>query len=387
MPPRYLVLGAGMMGRAVAFDLSQFDPSAGISIADINAEAAGEAARTAGPAVRPITLDVNNERALGTALDGIDVVIAAVSYAVNERLTRTAIDAGVHMCDMGGNNDVVDRQLSMDDNARTAGVAIIPNCGLAPGLINILAMGGVRSFDTVESVHLRVGGLPLYPRPPLNYQIVFSVEGLLNEYLEPAEAIRAGRRVRVDSMAELESLSFSEPFTNLEAFNTSGGLSILPRLLEGTVTELDYKTIRYAGHCEKMRTLLDLGFASHEPIMIGSNVRTSRELFTELLRRRLETGGPDVVLARTSVTGTKGGVRSRLVSELVDYYDEGTRMSAMMRTTAYPTSIVAQMLAHGAITGRGVMTPEMCVPASAMIEQLARRDITISTTLTEEPGA
>ena len=100
--------------------------------------------------------------------------------------------------------------------------------------------------------------------------------------------------------------SFPEPFAALEAFNTSGGLSILPRLLEGKVAELDYKTIRYPGHCEKMRTLLDLGFASHEPIMVGNSVRTSRELFTELLRRKLDTGGPDVVLARSTVTGDEG---------------------------------------------------------------------------------
>jgi len=387
MTPNYLVLGAGMMGRAAAYDLAQFDPSAHVVVADINAEAADRAARTAGPNVRPLMLDVTADGALAKALAGMDVVISAVSYSVNERLARAAIDAGVHMCDMGGNNDVVDRQLAMDGRARTAGVTIVPNCGLAPGLINMLGMHGVRSFDSVESVRLRVGGLPLHPRPPLQYQIVFSVEGLINEYVEPAEVIRGGRRVTVPSMADLESLSFPEPFTALEAFNTSGGLSILPRLLEGTVAELDYKTIRYPGHCEKMRTLLDLGFASHEPIMIGTSVRTSRELFTELLRRKLDTGGPDVILARSSVTGTKGGARARLVSEFVDYYDEATGMSSMMRTTAYPTSIIAQQLAHGLITRRGVLTPEVCAPAADMVEQLARRGIRISTTLTEEKGA
>ncbi len=387
MTPNYLVLGAGMMGRAAAYDLAQFDPSAHVVVADINAEAADRAARTAGPNVRPLMLDVTADGTLAKALAGMDVVISAVSYSVNERLARAAIDAGVHMCDMGGNNDVVDRQLAMDGRARTAGVTIVPNCGLAPGLINMLGMHGVRSFDSVESVRLRVGGLPLHPRPPLQYQIVFSVEGLINEYVEPAEVIRGGRRVTAPSMADLESLSFPEPFTALEAFNTSGGLSILPRLLEGTVAELDYKTIRYPGHCEKMRTLLDLGFASHEPIMIGNSVRTSRELFTELLRRKLDTGGPDVILARSSVTGTKGGARACLVSEFVDYYDEATGMSAMMRTTAYPTSIIAQQLAHGLITHRGVLTPEVCAPAADMVEQLARRGIKISTTLTEEKGA
>jgi len=376
-----------MMGRAAAYDLAQMDPASSVVVADVDPAAAEKAARAAGPNARPLTLDAGSDAALAGSLAGVDVVVSAVSYSVNERVTRAAIDAGVHMCDMGGNNDVVDRQLAMDERARTAGVTIVPNCGLAPGLINVLGMEGVRSFDTVESVRLRVGGLPLHPRPPLQYQIVFSVEGLINEYIEPAEVIRGGRRVTVQSMADLESLSFPEPFGALEAFNTSGGLSILPRLLDGKVTELDYKTIRYPGHCEKMRTLLDLGFASHEPIMIGNTLRTSRELFTELLRRKLDTGGPDVILARSTVTGTKGGVRSRLVSEFVDRYDEATGMSAMMRTTAFPTSIIAQQLAHGVITRRGVLTPEVCVPVADLVEQLARRGIRVSTTLTQEQGA
>jgi len=376
-----------MMGRAAAYDLAQMDPASSVVVADVDPAAAEKAARAAGPNARPLTLDAGSDAALAGSLAGVDVVVSAVSYSVNERVTRAAIDAGVHMCDMGGNNDVVDRQLAMDERARTAGVTIVPNCGLAPGLINVLGMEGVRSFDTVESVRLRVGGLPLHPRPPLQYQIVFSVEGLINEYIEPAEVIRGGRRVTVQSMADLESLSFPEPFGALEAFNTSGGLSILPRLLDGKVTELDYKTIRYPGHCEKMRTLLDLGFASHEPIMMGNTLRTSRELFTELLRRKLDTGGPDVILARSTVTGTKGGVRSRLVSEFVDRYDEATGMSAMMRTTAFPTSIIAQQLAHGVITRRGVLTPEVCVPVADLVEQLARRGIRVSTTLTQEQGA
>jgi lysine 6-dehydrogenase len=384
MPPRYLVLGAGMMGRAAAYDLARMDPSSSVVVADINGEAAGEVARLAGPNARPLAMDVRSDPELAAALAGMDVVVSAVSYSVNERLTRAVIDAGVHMCDMGGNNEVVDRQLAMNDAAVMAGVTVVPNCGLAPGLINVLAMDGIRAFDSVESVRLRVGGLPMHPRPPLQYQLVFSVEGLINEYIEPVEVIRDGRRAAAQPMGDLESLRFPEPFPALEAFNTSGGLSILPRLLEGKVTELDYKTIRYPGHCEKMRTLLDLGFASQEPIMLGNSVRTSRELFSELLRRKLDTGGPDVVLARSTVTGTRAGVRARLVSELVDYYDEASGMSAMMRTTAYPTTIIAHQLAHGVITRRGVHTPETCAPAAAMVEELARRGIRVTTSLTEE---
>jgi lysine 6-dehydrogenase len=380
---RYLVLGAGMMGRAAAYDLATTGNGDEVVLADVDGARAALVAQAIGPHVTPQQLDVNNGPALRKALQGCAAMISAVSYTVNEQLTKTAIEAGVHMCDLGGNNGVVDRQLAMDADAKVRGITVLPNCGLAPGLINILGVGGMKAFDSVDSIALRVGGLPQHPQPPLNYQIVFSVEGLINEYIEKAEVLRDGKRTLVDSMADLEEIEFPPPFGMLEAFTTSGGLSTLTRELEGKVRTLNYKTIRYKGHCEKFKTLLDLGFASAEPVVSGSSVRTMREFFTDLLSRKLHYGDTDLILARATITGYQGARGQQLAYEFIDYYDESTGLSAMMRTTAFPTSITARMLAEKRIVAPGVMPPEACVPADAMIEELKRRNIRITTTVTE----
>jgi lysine 6-dehydrogenase len=270
-----------MMGSAVAFDLAKNEPGSEIVLADVDPAVATRSANAIGPNVRPISLDVNDATAVHSALFGATVMVSAVSYRVNLPLARAAIRAGVHMVDMGGNNDVVRQQLALDSEAHASNVTIVPNGGLAPGLINILAMTGFGELETVEAIRLRVGGLPLHPRPPLNYQIVFSVEGLLNEYLEKAIVLRDGRVTEVDSMNDLEEIAFPAPLGTLEAFTTSGGVSFLPELLKGKVNTLDYKTIRYRGHCEKIRTLLDLGFATNVPIVNSSRTCSRKSSISE----------------------------------------------------------------------------------------------------------
>ena len=380
-PTQYLVLGAGMMGSAVAYDLAMASINNRVVLADISGDTAGATAKAIGSNVHPLQLDVRDSAALLDAMKGCSVAVSAVSYSVNEAITRAAIAAGVHLCDLGGNNDVVDRQLALDADARARDVTVIPNCGLAPGLINILAVTGLEVFDQVDTIQLRVGGLPQHPRPPLGYQLVFSAEGLLNEYLEPAEVLEEGAVRLVPSMTGLEEIVFPPPYGRLEAFYTSGGLSTLTRTLRGKVRMLDYKTIRYPGHCEKFKLLLDLGFASAEPLVGAGGIRTSRELFTELLKKRLASDDSDVVLARAVLSGLKGGKAQTLVYECVDAYDAKTRMTAMMRTTAFPTSITAIMLADGTITARGVMPPEACVPGQEMIRSLAQRHVIVTTQL------
>ena len=380
---KFLVLGAGMMGSAAAFDLARSAPENEVILADINLQTATATAKSAGASVHPLRLDVNNRRDLSNSMAGCSCVISAVSYSVNLAVTRAAIEAGVHMCDLGGNNDVFKRQLALDQEAKAKGVTIIPNSGLAPGLINILAVSGAKEFDELDSIHLRVGGLPQRPRPPLNYQIAFSVEGLINEYVEQAAVIRNGELKYIDPMSDLEDICFPEPFGVLEAFNTSGGLSMLTELFAGKVRNLDYKTIRYKGHCEKFKTLLDLGFATMEPMMVGGSVKTNREFFADLLRKKLDFGDKDVVLARATITGRRDRAEKSLTYEFVDEYDDATSMTAMMRTTAFPTSVTAQMLANGVISDRGVLPPEACVPGAAMIDELAKRNIRITKKITE----
>ena len=376
---RFLVIGSGLMGSALAYDLARSKDVQEVLLADIDLDRARKVADGLQQhKVHPIHLDVTSQEAVQRAMKRCECAIGAVSYRHNESLSRAAIGAGVHFCDLGGNDDVVAQQRALGPAADARGVTIVPNCGLAPGLVNILAARGAEEFDSVDSIHMRVGGLPRYPQPPFNYQIVFSVEGLLNEYTGMSFVIRAGKLVQVESMTGLELLDFPAPVGHAEAFHTSGGASALPEMFEGKVRNLDYKTVRYPGHCEKFRTLLDLGFASSQPIQMGSNMFTERELFLELIKRKLPDRGPDIVVLRVEITGFKSASTAALKFEFIDFFDDSANISAMMRSTAYPTSLIAQYLAQQVIRKPGVWTPEQCVPLEPLLGGLEERGIRIN---------
>ena len=214
------------------------------------------------------------------------------------------------------------------------------------------------------------------PEPPLDYQLVFSVEGLINEYVEQARVIRGGSITEVDSMTEVEEIFF-EGFPSLEAFQTSGGTSTLPDSFEGMLTELDYKTIRYAGHCSKFRCMIDLGLCSSEPVRIGDKEVVPRQLFARLLQENLPADGPDLVLVRLEFVGTDGGQQRRLFYDVVDRFDNSTGLSAMMRTTAFPASIIAQMMARGDVARRGATPQESVIDPERFVAELERRGIDV----------
>jgi len=374
---KILVLGSGWMGRAVAYDIGRFGHGHQIVLADKDPAQLASALKMLGGVAAIQEVDCEDEEAVRRLFSGYDMAISAVPYRFNAKLASVAVDTKTHFIDLGGNSDIVREQLELHERAQSEGVVLIPNCGLAPGLANILAMTGFRQFDTVASIRARVGGLPQHPRPPLNYQLVFSVEGLLNEYLEPAETIEEGARLSVPSLTGLEPVSFGGTFPELEAFYTSGGLSLLPELLEGKVEHLSYKTVRYRGHCERFKTLVDLGFADSEPIAIGAGVYTSRAVFAALLRKKLSGSDPDIVFFRVEVSGLKDGLPRGLRYEMIDRQDSGTAMTAMMRTTAYPTSAIALMVACGRLREPGVHLPEQIVAGEKLLEDLRERGLVI----------
>lgn len=384
---KFLVLGSGLMGSALAFDLARSKNVEKVTLADADLLRAEQTAHKIGsPTVVPMNLDVTMIDSVVDAMKRHDCVISAVSYRYNFILTKAAIAARVHFCDLGGNDEVVNHQLSLGEEARKANVLIVPNCGLAPGMANVLAARGAELFESLDSVKIRVGGLPQHPRPPFNYQLVFSVEGLINEYSGTSTVIRNGKMTQVDTLTEVETMEFPEPPGTLEAFHTSGGSSLLPSMFEGKVHHLDYKTLRYPGHCEKFKALLDLGFASNEPITIGSNLLTAKEFFFELLKRKLDSGGKDLVVLRIRITGRREGRRQALTFELIDFYDEIDNITAMMRATSFPTSIIAHMIVEGNITARGVVAPELFVPLDPFVTELAKRNIRITQSWMEIAG-
>ncbi|HEY0547175.1 MAG TPA: saccharopine dehydrogenase C-terminal domain-containing protein [Pyrinomonadaceae bacterium] len=379
---KILILGAGRMGLGAAYDLAHNSDAEAVTVADLDLERARAVVATVNsPKLTPAQIDVADEDAVVALMRGHDAAISCVTYFHNLRLARAAIAARVNFCDLGGNNSVVASELALDEEARAAGINIIPDCGLAPGMVSVLAAHGAARFAELEELHIRVGGLPQQPRPPLDYQIVFSVEGLINEYVERARVIRGGKLIEVDSMTELESLTFPAPFGEMEAFQTSGGTSTLPESFAGRVEQLDYKTIRYPGHCEKFRTLIELGLTSSEELEVDSVRVTPRRVLGEMLLRRLPADEPDAVLIRLEFRGMTQGKQQALRYDIIDYYDERTGLSAMMRTTAFPASIIAQMMARGETLMRGATPQERAIPPKAFVAALAARKIQIMETM------
>jgi len=379
---KIILIGAGMMGQAIAHYLASHDAVDQIIVADRELSRAERIAeRLRDTRIVPRRLDVSAPRAVREAMEGSNVAISAVPYFFNLSLAQAALESGVSFCDLGGNNRIVAGELALDAQARAAGVTIIPDCGLAPWLVNILAAAAVEDLDSAESVSIRVGGLPQHPRPPLGYQIVFSPHGLINEYMEPSTVLRDGEIVTVPSLTEREEISFSTPYDKLEAFHTSGGSSTLPQTMYGRVKNLEYKTIRYPGHLEKVKAMADLGFFDNDPQQIDGMDIVPRSLAVHLLREHLSFDEPDVVLLRVSARGTLDGEPREIRYEMIDNYDASTDLSAMMRTTGFPIAQIALMIACGEITSRGALPQETCVPTQPFLSGLLAHGLRIERTV------
>jgi len=376
--PSVLLLGAGEMGKAIAHDLLAFVPDVELSVLDSNPEAL-QRLQGVSPSsnIRGVPGDIQDQELIGELVSGSDVVIGAVIYKSNFVLSRLAVECKASWVDLGGNNDVVDQQFTLDKDAASAGVTIIPDCGLAPGMVNIIAGHAFRELDVTDEIHLRVGGLPQNPKPPLNYELCFSAEGLINEYVEPTRILRDGRLEIQDSLCEKEHLDLGVPYDNLEAFYTSGGTSTLVKSLEGRVRNLDYKTIRYSGHLDKIKFLSDFGYFDSEELPVGEKSKISPRKVTEALFHRLGWVKRDVVLLKAWALGQKQGKPTRIGYSLVDEYDEATGLTAMARTTGFSAAIIAEMIIDGRIREKGVLYQELSVPHEEYFAELRKRGIDI----------
>jgi len=372
------VLGAGMMGRAIAYDLCKHSNFDNITIADKNDETLQSAEKFLERNNIDFTrLNVENKNEVKKHFQNTDIAVSAIPYRFNYYLARIAIETKTHFLDLGGNNQIVESERDLFGKAKKNDVIIIPDCGLAPGLVSIITRDIVDEMDSVDYVKLRVGGLPMDPKPPLNYQIVFSLNGLINEYVEDAIVLDHGKIIKKKSMTDIETVSFPKPFGDMEAFITSGGCSTLPYTYRKCIDYLDYKTIRYPGHCGKFKPLLDIGLAGENPVDIGNQKVIPRDLLIALLLKNIPTTGKDVVLLKVLSEGMKNDKKRSLKYSMIDYHDDKNDISAMMRTTGYPVSITAQMLEDGAISRRGVFCPEEIVTCKAFFEELKKRDIQI----------
>jgi lysine 6-dehydrogenase len=373
---RMLVLGAGLQGSACAYDLLQHSGVEQVTIADLKPErVAGFLKPHLGKRLTPLRLDIRDGAALRAALRGHDAVLNAAPYYFNLDVARAAVDVGVHCADLGGNTEIVFQQRTLDPEARARGVSVIPDCGLAPGMVNILAAEGIRRVGEAEAVKIYVGGLPQHPEPPLNYQIVYSLEGALDYYTTPSWVLRDGRPTRVDALSELEAITFPPPVGELEAFHTGGGISTLPWAYAGRVRTMEYKTLRYPGHVAIMRPIRELGLLDLAPVKVKGKEIVPRDAFIAIVSPKLtKPEGRDLVALRVDVRGRDG---TRVAWELLDYYDEAHGISAMMRTTGFSLAITGLMQADGRIGAPGVHTPDAAVPCGAYVAELERRGIEI----------
>ena len=376
---KIVVLGAGLMGRAIAFDLCNFSNFEEIAVVDKD-ERALKSAKIflRGKNVTYNILDIEKTEEVKKYLQKYDIAISAIPYYFNYELTQIAIETKTHFLDLGGNNDVVEKQRSLFEQAKENKVIVIPDCGLAPGMTSVIARDIVDFLDSVEYIKIRVGGLPLDPIPPFNYQIVFSPNGLINEYVEDALVLDNKRVIAKESMTDLETVEFPYPFGKMEAFLTSGGCSTMPYTFKDKVRYLDYKTIRYPGHCQSFKPLLDFGLASEEPIEIEGKKIIPRDVFINLLWKVLPINGKDVVLIKIFGSGLKNGNKTDLEYKIIDYYDKENNLTSMMRTTGYPVSINAQLIERGLIKEYGVFGNEEIIPTSVFFEELKKRDIIVN---------
>jgi lysine 6-dehydrogenase len=376
---KMLVLGAGLQGSACAYDLLQHDDVSEVRLADIKIhDIEPFLAPYSGHRLIPTPLDVRDHEAVLGLMREADAVMCALPYYFNYDMAVCAVDAGVHFCDLGGNTEIVSQQKTLNDRAREEGVSVIPDCGLAPGMVNILAEHGIRQMDQVESVKIFVGGLPQKPEPPLNYQIVYSLEGVLDYYTTLSWVLRGGKRTRVKALSERESVQFPSPIGTLEAFHTAGGLSTMAFRYEGRIPTMEYKTLRYPGHAALMEAIRELGLLDLEPVDVKGAHVVPRDAFIATVGPRLrKKDGKDLVALRVEVQGSTGGKPKKVAWELIDRYDETRGISAMERTTGFSLAITGLMQARQQVSGAGVLTPDEAVPADLYITELAKRGIQI----------
>ena len=373
---RMLVLGAGLQGSACAYDLLQRPEVAQVTIADLKPERIhGFLKPYVGKRLTLLKLDVQDGAALRAAMSGHGAVQNAAPYYFNFEVSRAAVETGIHCADLGGNTEIVFQQKQLDEDAKRRGVSVIPDCGLAPGMVNILASEGIRRVGEADTVKIFVGGLPQHPEPPLNYQIVYSLEGALDYYTTPSWVLREGKPTRVDALSELESVTFPPPVGELEAFHTGGGISTLPWAYQGKVRTMEYKTLRYPGHIAIMRPIRELGLLDATPIKVKGKEIVPRDAFIAAVSPKLtKPEARDLVALRVEVRGKNG---KRVAWQLLDYSDEAHGISAMMRTTGYSLAIIGMMQVDARIRALGVQTPDEAVTFGDYVSELAKRGVEI----------
>ena len=335
------IVGAGKIGSVIA-QLLAGSGDYRVEVFDRSPEQLAGLGRH--PAVRGHACDIGQAGVLEAALKGKFAVISAAPFHLTTTIAEAAKAAGAHYLDL--TEDVASTR-RVKQLAEGAATAFIPQCGLAPGFITIIASALAKGFDELLDVRLRVGALPRFPANALNYNLTWSTDGVINEYCEPCEAIVNGRLTETTALEECEE--FALDGVSYEAFNTSGGLGTLAETLAGKVRNLNYRTIRYPGHAAIMKALLnDLG------------LRHRREMLKDILENALPTTLQDVVIVFVTVSGMKSGhlVQETYVNKVYAAPVGGEVRSAIQITTAAGICAVLDLLSAGELPDHGFIRQE-----------------------------
>jgi lysine 6-dehydrogenase len=375
---KVLIVGCGNIGSVAAEDIAKSLSSIEVVVADKSETRAKEVAKRIGKDnVSWIQLDVTDNGKLANALKDFDLVMGFLPGKLGYRLSKACIDVGKDLVDV---SYMSENPLALTDNAVEAKVTIVPDCGLAPGISNILVGHAVAMLDKVQSVHIMVGGLPEKLVPPLDYVITWSPENLIDEYVRKARIVREGKMVEVEALSGLEEVEFPR-VGKLEAFYTDG-LRTLPQTITD-VFDMWEKTLRYAGHAEKIKLLKALGFFEEKQVDVDGVSVSPRKLTVKLFEQKLRKPEvKDVVALKVEVSGVKSGRQTRYVYHLLDYYDGKRGITAMARTTAYSASIIAQFMLKKALRENGVVPTEKIGMNGTLfrlfLEELEKRGIKIA---------
>jgi len=347
---KILTIGCGYIGSVLVRHLSERIPSAEIVVSDESREAIEKATSSIGRGnVKPLQLNIRDYDRLVKAAENFDILVGLAPGRLGYKTVEAAIDAGVNMVDL---SYMREDPMTLNDRALKAGVTVIPDCGVAPGLSHILVGRAVSMLDKVKDVFILVGGIPQNRVPPLDYKVTWCVEDLIEEYVRRPKIVKNGRTIEVEALDGLEEVDFPG-IGRLEAFYTDG-VRTLHHSIKG-VENMWEKTLRYPGHAEKIKLLRDLGFFDEEPI----DGLSPRSLTVKVFERKLSLHEvKDFVVMKVEVDGVKNGRETHHSYTLIDYYDDERRVTAMGRTTAYTASAVIQLLARGEIKGVGIVPPE-----------------------------
>lgn len=379
----YAVIGAGRQGIAAVYDLAVFGDAKKIILFDINENLAISQAEKINKLLKKKLIiadmiDISKKVQLKEKLLNIDTVISAVHYKYNLNLTKIAISLGVNMVDLGGNTEIVKKQIEYSDKAEKKHISIIPDCGMGPGMNISLAVFAMELMDKPEKIKIYDGGLPQKPEPPWNYISTFNIEGLINEYYSYANFIRDGEVKEIPALSEYEIVDFKKPIGVLEAFVTSGGLSTAPWSFQNNLITLENKTLRYLGHWVQFSAFSDLGMFETGPVKFKKYKLNPREFLSEILKKKIyKEKVKDIGIIKVYCSGLKNEKKTIVNVSLIDYYDENTNFTAMQRLTGWHASIVAILATKNRIN-KGVIPIEKAVSGRIIVNEAKKRGFKIN---------